>query len=51
LCWMINSVWSGILIHWQDFIVMKVAGNVLPAGKEQAGWKKFFGTLKAVKER
>ena len=25
----------------QDFIVMKVADNVLLAGKEQAGWKKF----------
>ncbi len=28
-------------LHWQDFIVMKVADNVHLAAKEQAGWKKF----------
>ena len=42
LCWMKISVWLDILIHWQDFIVMKVADNVLLAVKEQDGWKRFY---------
>ena len=39
------------LYTWLDFIVMKVADNVRPAVKEQAGWKKSYTILNMAKER